>query len=118
MPLTWVRICPHLCRRFGLQPRQIEIPGQQGLRQPAAITHLLATEADAAQGSIIEGEKARGCDRAHGGLQAGKGGVGRGQRYLLFEDDVQEGGKAGRSAPTAAAAQIAGPLSPGRGRGR
>jgi len=81
------------------QVMRVEAPLPDGLRQPARVAGLLTAEADGFELCVIEGEERLRGHITQDGLQAGKGGARRGQRDLLFEDDVHQGGETLRAFP-------------------
>ncbi len=75
-----------------LEGSKVKVAGDKRLSQPPAVTRLLAAKADPVQFSVREAEEAL---RGYGTCltQSVERSSGRGERDLLFEDDVDDGGK-------------------------
>ena len=69
---------------------QVKVTARQRFCEQACIQSLLAAEADAQELIVSELQKTARCERTNGNVQAVEGGFRRGERNLLFEDDVNE----------------------------
>ena len=76
------------------QPVEIERSVDDRHRQRPPVTGLLAAEPDRQERGVVEPEEARRRERVRRGGEPIEGGLGRGQRDLLLEDDVDDGREA------------------------
>lgn len=79
---------------------EIEFAAGDRTREVSAVGGLLATEARASEFGVVEFEETCGRERGRGEREETlESGVGRSERNLLFQDDVDEGGEIRRAKP-------------------
>ena len=76
-----------------VQAVQIKFAFEQGPGERANVLRLLAAETDGFERDVVQREKGFRLNADERGLQAIKGGFGRSERDLLFEDDMNQRGK-------------------------